>query len=49
ILIIALLQLIQITIISIIKFVYGFKKLVYNSDEFEVRNSPLDKYASKLA
>jgi len=45
----AIIQLIQIVIISIIKVIYGIRKLRKNPKDFEVRNSPLNKYASQLA
>lgn len=37
---VALLQLLFIVIISIIKLIFSIRKLIYNSHEFEVRNSP---------
>ena len=46
--IIALLQVIQIVIISIIKSIYGIRKLIKNPEEFEVRNSPLNHYATLI-
>jgi len=49
ILIIGIIQLLQIVIISIIKLIYGINKLKNNSKDFEVRNSPLNHYATKLA
>jgi hypothetical protein len=36
----------QITIIFIIKFFYGIYLLIYKKEIFEVRNSPLNRYAS---
>ena len=45
----ALLQLIQIVIISIIKFVYGLNKLIKHRKDFEVRNSPLNRLATVTA
>lgn len=48
-LILGLLQLIQMTVISMIKIVYAIRKLIKNPEEFEVRNSPLNKYATQLA
>ena len=45
----ALIQFIQITIISLIKTIFIIKKLIYNPEDFEVRNSPLDKYAMNIA
>lgn len=48
-LVIALLQLLQIVIISTIKIVYGVWLLKYNSKELEVRNSPINYYASLIA
>jgi hypothetical protein len=46
--IIALLQVMQIVIISIIKSIYGIRKLIKNPEEFEVRNSPLNHYATLI-
>jgi len=46
ILFLALIQMIQITIISFIKLSFGIRKLWKNPDEFEVRNSPMDRVAS---
>jgi len=40
---IAIIQLIQIVIISIIKVVYSIRKIIKNPEEFEVRNSPLNR------
>lgn len=48
-LVIALLQLLQIILISTIKTVYGVKLLKNNSKELEVRNSPINNYASLIA
>lgn len=45
----AIIQLFQIVIISIIKITYSIRKLIYKPEEFEVRNSPLDKYATQIA
>jgi len=45
----ALIQLIQIVLISIIKLIFGIRKVIYNPEEFEVRNSPLDRYASHIS
>lgn len=36
----AFLQFIQITVISLIKTIYLIKKLIFNPEEFEVRNTP---------
>jgi general stress protein YciG len=44
--IIALIQFILIFIISVWKIVYGINKLLYHKEEFEVRNSPLNRLAS---
>lgn len=49
ILILALLQSVSIVIIFIIKIIYGFYTLKYKSDKFEVRNSPLNQYATHIA
>lgn len=46
---IAIIQIFQIIIISIIKVIYSIKKLIKNPKEFEVRNSPLNRYASQIA
>jgi hypothetical protein len=48
-LVFAVIQLFQIIIISIIKIVYSIKKLRKNPEEFEIRNSPLNHYASHFA
>jgi hypothetical protein len=48
-LILGILQLLQMVIISIIKVIYGIRKLRRNPEDFEVRNSPLNKYATQLA
>lgn len=42
------LQIIQVITISIIKIYYGINKLIYHKKDFEVRNSPLNVYASAL-
>jgi cytochrome c oxidase subunit 2 len=39
----AFIQLVQIIIISVIKFVYSLNKLIRNRKELEVRNSPLNE------
>jgi len=44
--ILALIQLMQIVIISVIKLVYSLNKLIRHREEFEVRNSPLNRLAS---
>lgn len=48
-LVLAIIHIFQIIIISIIKVIYSINKLIKNPEEFEVRNSPLNKYASHLA
>jgi Nitric oxide reductase large subunit len=48
-LVLGLIQLIQIVIISIIKVIFGIRKWIKNPEEFEVRNSPLNKYATQIA
>ena len=48
-LILGLFQFIQMTIFSFLKSVYLFKKIKNNPEEFEVRNSPLNRYASVFA
>ena len=45
----AVIQIVQIIIISILKITYGIRKIINNPDEFEIRNSPLNHYASLLA
>jgi len=45
---VAFLQMLFIVIISIIKSIYSIRKLIYNSKEFEVRNSPLNRFASQI-
>src|ERR1700712_4695371 len=47
--VIALIQLFQIVIVSIIKLNYGIRKLILNRSEFEVRNSPLNRIATYSA
>jgi hypothetical protein len=44
--IIALIQFIQIFIVSVWRIVYGINKLLYHKEEFEIRNSPLNRLAS---
>ena len=46
---VGIIQLMQIVIISIIKVIYGIRKLSKNPKNFQVLNSPLNKYASQLA
>nr|YP_010170431.1 hypothetical protein K8K84_mgp039 [Phanerochaete carnosa]QRZ60413.1 hypothetical protein [Phanerochaete carnosa] len=45
----AITQLIQIVLISIIKIIFSLNKLIRNSSEFEVRNSPLNTQATHIA
>lgn len=47
--IIGSIQIIQILIIFIIKIIYGIYTLTYKYKDFEVRNSPLNKYATYIA
>lgn len=47
--IISAIQITQIIIILIIKIFYGIYKLLFKKEEFEVRNSPLDRYATMIA
>nr|UEV87038.1 hypothetical protein [Grifola frondosa] len=47
--VLALLQFFQIVLISIIKIIYGIKKLLKNPKDFEVCNSPLNQYATDIA
>lgn len=42
-------QILQIIIISTIRVVYGIRKTIYNYNEFEVKNSPINHYASIVA
>lgn len=44
--IIAFIQFIQIFIISVWKIIFGINKILYHKEEFEVRNSPLNRLAS---
>lgn len=48
ILVLALIQVFQIVIISIIKLHFSIKKALYHKEEFEIRNSPLHVFGSKL-
>lgn len=48
-LVVGIIQLMQRVIISIIKVIYGIRKLSNNPKDFQVRNSPLNKYAYQLA
>lgn len=45
----AITQLIQIVIISIIRIIFSLNKLIRNSQEFEIRNSPLNSQATHIA
>ncbi len=47
-LIIGIIQLIQIVIISIVKIIFGVNKLIYNPKDFEIINSPLNKFATQI-
>lgn len=49
IIIIGFIQSIQIILILIIKIIYGVYTLKYKSKDFEVRNSPLNRYATQFA
>ena len=49
IIIIGFIQSIQIVIILLIKIIYGVYTLKYKSKDFEVRNSPLNHYATHIA
>lgn len=44
----ALFQMVQILIVGIIRFFYGMNKLINHSNEFEVRNSPLNRGATLI-
>jgi len=46
--ILASIQITQIILILIIKFFYGIYTLIYKKEKFEVRNSPLNRYATIL-
>ena len=48
-LILGIIQLIQIVIISTIKVIFGIRKIIKNPKDFEVINSPLNRYATQLA
>uniref|UniRef100_UPI00315D8D1C hypothetical protein n=1 Tax=Infundibulicybe hongyinpan TaxID=2486348 RepID=UPI00315D8D1C len=48
ILIIGLIHLLSMTIISIVKINYSIKKLRNNPEDFEIRNSPLNIFGSKI-
>nr|YP_009652979.1 hypothetical protein [Taiwanofungus camphoratus]QCG70017.1 hypothetical protein [Taiwanofungus camphoratus]UKQ56123.1 hypothetical protein [Taiwanofungus camphoratus]WRO45218.1 hypothetical protein [Taiwanofungus sp. YW-2023a] len=48
IIIIGAIQSVQMFILFIVKFIYGIYTLIYKSKEFEVRNSPLNKFASHI-
>jgi hypothetical protein len=45
---IGLSHLLSVIIIFLIKIFYGIYKLIYHSNEFEVRNSPLNQLATQL-
>lgn len=47
--IIAAIQITQMIIILIIKIIYGIYTLMFKKEVFEVRNSPLDRYATMIA
>lgn len=47
--IIGFIQSIQISVILLIKIIYGVYTLIYKKNEFEVRNSPLNQYATHIA
>ncbi len=47
--ILASIQITQIIIILIIKFFFGLYTLIYTKEKFEVRNSPLNRYASIIS
>lgn len=49
IIVIGAIQSIQILIIFFIKIIYGLYTIIYKPKEFEIRNSPLNQYASHLA
>jgi hypothetical protein len=47
--VIASIQVTQVILIFLIKLFYTIYTLIFNKDKFEVRNSPLDRYASMIA
>jgi len=47
--IVASFQMTQIMIILTIKFFYGLYTLIYKKEKFEIRNSPLNRYASLMS
>jgi hypothetical protein len=47
--ILASIQITQIILILIIKFFYGIYTLIYKKEKFEIRNSPLNRYASLIS
>lgn len=47
--ILASIQITQIFLILIIKFFYGIYTLIYKKEKFEIRNSPLNRYASLIS
>lgn len=49
IIVVGAIQSIQILLIFIIKIIYGLYTLIYKSKDFEIRNSPLNQYATHLA
>lgn len=44
--IMAALQFVQVSLISILKLVYGLNILIYHREKFEIRNSPINRLAS---
>lgn len=49
IIVVGAIQSVQILIVFIIKVIYGLYTLLYKPKDFEVRNSPLNQYATHLA
>ena len=49
IIVVGAIQSIQILLIFIIKIIYGLYTLIYKPKDFEIRNSPLNQYATHLA
>jgi hypothetical protein len=47
--IIASIHITQVIIIFIIKFCYSFYTLIFRREKFEIRNSPLNRFASVLS
>ena len=48
-LVIAFFQLLLIVVIAIVKLVYGIRRILYHPEDFEVRNSPINRMAGSFA